>query len=389
MAGGLGRAQSGYDEMVFRSMVQGRHAVLRSARAGVRRHEDRLPGADQLVSVRHAVHDVAGAHLLARAGRRVGGAAATAAAPTTPRSSGSVRHVARGGLGRVDGATRRAFQQTNLEAIRTYPMTPHRTSPPRALGSVSRAYLDAATRHALRRASTTRASSRTSAPSRRETGRRSSAGRRQGPDIYTVTSLARDPDSGTLFYTTDNSACRDLVALDPATRQAHAAAEGRAHRRPGVRSRRQVALGHPAAQRPLHARAHRRRRTRMEAGRTRSRTAPWSTTSTSRPTAASWSASFGEISGKQDVRVLRVEALRPGRRDAGRAVRLRHAVPNSFVFSPDGRYLYGSSYYTGVSNIFRYEIATDEARGGHQRRHRLLPADSARRRRADRVPLHG
>ena len=28
------------------------------------------------------------------------------------------------------------------------------------------------------------------------------------------------------------------------------------------------------------------------------------------------------------------------------------------MFSPDGRYLYGSSYYTGVSNIFRYEIAS-------------------------------
>ena len=34
------------------------------------------------------------------------------------------------------------------------------------------------------------------------------------------------------------------------------------------------------------------------------------------------------------------------------------AVPDNFVFSPDGRYLYGSSYYTGASNIFRYEIAT-------------------------------
>jgi hypothetical protein len=36
------------------------------------------------------------------------------------------------------------------------------------------------------------------------------------------------------------------------------------------------------------------------------------------------------------------------------------AVPESFVFSPDGRYLYGSSYYTGVSNIFRYEVATGD-----------------------------
>ena len=33
-------------------------------------------------------------------------------------------------------------------------------------------------------------------------------------------------------------------------------------------------------------------------------------------------------------------------------------LPLGFVFSDDGRYLYGSSYYTGVSNVFRYEIAT-------------------------------
>jgi Tol biopolymer transport system component len=36
------------------------------------------------------------------------------------------------------------------------------------------------------------------------------------------------------------------------------------------------------------------------------------------------------------------------------------AVPESFVFSRDGKYLFGSSYYTGVSNIYRYEIATGE-----------------------------
>ena len=36
------------------------------------------------------------------------------------------------------------------------------------------------------------------------------------------------------------------------------------------------------------------------------------------------------------------------------------AVPEGFVFSKDGRYLYGSSYYTGVSNIFRYELATED-----------------------------
>jgi hypothetical protein len=36
------------------------------------------------------------------------------------------------------------------------------------------------------------------------------------------------------------------------------------------------------------------------------------------------------------------------------------AVPEGFVFSPDGRYLFGSSFYTGVSNIYRYELATEK-----------------------------
>jgi hypothetical protein len=33
-----------------------------------------------------------------------------------------------------------------------------------------------------------------------------------------------------------------------------------------------------------------------------------------------------------------------------------HATPGNFVFSPDGRYMHGSSYFTGVSNLFRYDI---------------------------------
>ena len=55
--------------------------------------------------------------------------------------------------------------------------------------------------------------------------------------------------------------------------------------------------------------------------------------------------------------------------------RFGQSMPESFVFSKDGRYLYGSSYYTGVSNIFRYEVATGDDRGGVQRRDRPLPPD--------------
>ena len=204
-------------------------------------------------------------------------------------------------------------------------------------------------------------------------------------DVARVRSRARARSSTRPTTARTATSC----ALDPATRKTHAAAEGRAHRRPGVQPRRPVALGHPPPERHLHARPDRAAVPRRGSRSTRSRTARSCTTSTSRPTARSWSASFGEISGKQDVRVLsRRRAARGRRRRRWRSSTSAPSVPNNFVFSPDGRYLYGSSYYTGVSNIFRYDLASEEARGGHQRRDRLLPADSARRRRADRLPLH-
>ena len=76
MAGGIGRAQGGFDEMVFRAMVRDNAPFYDPLGAGLRGHEDRLPAADQLVSLRHAVPDLAGAHLLARAGAGLDGAQA-------------------------------------------------------------------------------------------------------------------------------------------------------------------------------------------------------------------------------------------------------------------------------------------------------------------------
>ena len=33
--------------------------------------------------------------------------------------------------------------------------------------------------------------------------------------------------------------------------------------------------------------------------------------------------------------------------------------PANFVFAPDGRHLYGTSYQTGVSNVFRWDFANE------------------------------
>ena len=70
------------------------------------------------------------------------------------------------------------------------------------------------------------------------------------------------------------------------------------------------------------------------------------------------SASMSEVNGDQFLRVWELDKLLAGEMKPLSEFRFGQSVPESFVFSHDGRYLYGSSYYTGVSNIFRYEVAT-------------------------------
>ena len=95
------------------------------------------------------------------------------------------------------------------------------------------------------------------------------------------------------------------------------------------------------------------------------------TTSTSRPTGSLLSASMSEVNGDQFLRVWELdEGPRRATSKPLSEFRFGQSVPESFVFSRDGRYLYGSSYYTGVSNIFRYEVATGDGRGGVERGNR-------------------
>ena len=53
-------------------------------------------------------------------------------------------------------------------------------------------------------------------------------------------------------------------------------------------------------------------------------------------------ATFGDPSGKQTVRVITVASLEQGDATPVAEFDFGSAVPDNFVFSPDGRYLYGS-----------------------------------------------
>jgi hypothetical protein len=71
------------------------------------------------------------------------------------------------------------------------------------------------------------------------------------------------------------------------------------------------------------------------------------------------SASYGTLDSKQSVKVWRRSDLEQGNADEPVAtLSLPPSVPENFTFTPDGKALLGNSYYTGVSNVFRLDIAT-------------------------------
>ena len=151
MAGGLGRAQGPYDEMVFRSMVRDDSRFYDPLGLESRGHEGRLPGRRELVPLRHAVHDLARLPATSpRAGRatgcRAGRGAARTSRPSSGRSSGA--RSAPAWREWIDCGARASSTRTSTRSAH-HPVTAvPRPVAGRALGSVSRAYVDPATRHA-------------------------------------------------------------------------------------------------------------------------------------------------------------------------------------------------------------------------------------------------
>ncbi len=111
------------------------------------------------------------------------------------------------------------FQEKNLRSVREYPTTPFRDLSPRALGSVSPACFDAAGRTLYVAVQYPGTVSHIAALDV-DSGELRQVREVKGPALYFVCSLARDPDGGTLFYTTDNNEWRDLWACDPTTGRA-------------------------------------------------------------------------------------------------------------------------------------------------------------------------
>ena len=355
MAGGLGRAQGAFDEMMFRSMVR-----------------DDAHFYDPLGLVAEGVEAdfQAGANAYLYGGRFMSYIAYTYSPEQLVewiKRTGNGKRAHDKEFRRVFGISlndawqnwiewEHEFQARNLEAIRQFPISRHEDLADGGLGSMSRAYYDPERNSLI--------------AGMRYPGVVAHIGeylldeRRvrhledvKVPMLYTVTSVAYDPGSETVFYATDNKAYRDLMAVDANSGKArmllHDARIGelvfdRTDRSLwGLRHLSGyvslVRIPHPYEEWDL---VH---------------TFPYGTIVYDMdlsPDGSLLSGSFGDIEGQQSLKVFRREDVLAGNLTEISSFDFGLAVPEGFVFSPDARYLFGSSYYTGVSNIFRYELET-------------------------------
>ena len=357
MAGGIGRAQGSYDEMVFRSMVRDgaefydplglvSEAIRVDFQIGANSY---LYGTRFLsyLALQHGPQSVMD-WMLRREGTKKYYAAQFEQVYGRPLAQGWEEWI----------AWEKEFQSANLAAIRRYPTTPYRDLSPKALGSVSRAFVDPERRRLYGAFIYPGAVAHIGAISL-DDGSVDPIVEVKDPILYSVTSLAFDPEGKTLFYTTDNSAYRDLRTVDPVTKRA----------RTLIKDARIGDLVFDRRDRSLWG--IRQLNGLSTLVRVRPPYDTWNQIHTFAfgqipydldlsPDGSLLSLSLGEVSGRHSLRVFRLDAVLAGDLKPLHEVDFGSTIPCNFVFSPDGKYLYGSSYYTGVSNIFRYDLATEK-----------------------------
>ena len=355
MAGGIGRAQGGYDEMVFRAMVKDSirfYDPLGLVSEGTK-IDFQLSANAYLYGTRFMSwlgYQYSPDKVVEWVSRKEGSKA---------YYSAQFQHVFGKSIDAAWGdwiGFEKSFQKANLESIRRYPTTPYTDVSRRALGSVSRAWFDPESRRIFGAFNYPGVVGHVGAISMAD-GTVERLTDVKGPVLYTVTSVAYDPKTKTVFYTTDNNAYRDIVALDTVTKRTRVL----------LKDGRIGDLAFNQADRSIWGIRHKDgicTIVRIPE--------PWKEWTQVK----SWpygpvvydldvsrdgtrvSASVGEVTGQHTLQVFATEALLKG--DATPVVKhdFGTAIPSNFVFSPDGLYLYGSSYYTGASNIFRLELAT-------------------------------
>ena len=357
MNGGLGRALGPYDEMVFRTLVRDSLTIY-----DVVGLESEGTTVDFQVGSNSYLY---GTRFISYLALTYGNDSLLA---WVNRTEGSRRYFSAQfeqiyGRSLADEWARwiaweRVWQRENLAAVRQHSTTVARPLTDRILGSASRAYYDGTTGSLLvairypgqeaQLASIDVAS-----------GRFTRIGDLVGATGLSVTSLAFDPASRTLFYTTNNADWRHLVARDLASGTT----------RTLLRDARIGDLVFNAADRSLWGVRHDNGLSTVV--RVPHPYTEWKQVLTLpygrdifdldiSPDGQFLVGSMSEVSGDQRLVRMDIAALLRGNQPPEVLYDFGNWAPSNFVYSRDGRFLFGSSYFSGVSNVFRYDVATKE-----------------------------
>jgi hypothetical protein len=360
MSGGLGRALGAYDEMVFRTMVRDDRYFydvvgLESEGTTI----DFQVGVNAYLYGTRFMTWLAYEHgpekLVEWTGRGPG---------SKPYFAAQFEHVY--GMS-LDAAWSRwiafehGWQEENLERVRAWPITAFEPISTVELGSVSRSFLDPATNELLVAVRYPGQIAHLAALDLETGGLRKLQDVKGGAIFYT-TSLAFDPDGRVLYYTADNYGWRDLFAYELES--------GRKRRL--AKDMRVGDLAFDRSDGSLWGVRHYNgisTLVRLEPpfdAWDQVYSFPYGTDLYDidvSPDGRWISGALAEIDGSQRLVLIDAEAIAP---DAEEPYEVLYdfevASPANFTFGPRGRYLYGSSYYSGVSNVYRYDL---EARDIH------------------------
>jgi hypothetical protein len=354
MNGGIGRAIGPYDEMVFRTLVRDSSRIYDFV--GL---ESEGTTIDFQVGVNSYLY---GTRFVSYLGLRYGNDSLLAWFNRTPGSkryfSSQFRHVF--GRSLEDEWSRwidweRQWQAANLSSIRRHPLTAYRPLTDHALGSVSRAFYDSTTKAVYLGIRYPGQVAHLAALDV-ATGAIKNLTEILGASGYSVTSLAFDPASRTLFFTTNNANWRNLYSYDLAS----------GHSRLLLRNARIGDLAFDRADSSLWGVRHDNGFSTLV--RLPAPYHEWNQIQTLpygedlfdldlSPEGTTLIGSMSEIDGSQKLVLLNVAALRAKTNPKPETLDdFGEWPPSNFVFSPDGKFLFGSSYYSGVSNIYRYDL---------------------------------
>jgi len=357
MAGGIGRAIGAYDEMVFRTMV--RDSSYFYDIVGLESEGTQI---DFQVGVNSYLY---GTRFMSYLAYLYG---LENLINWVSRTEDSKKYFA-GQFENVYGITlERAwedwiiwehnFQQPNLNSIHKNPITKYRVISETALGSVSRAFYDsirgkiyAAVRYPGQIAHI--------AAIDVKTGKLDKICDIKGAGLYYVTSLTYDPTANTIFYTTDNNSWRDLYSVNITTGESilliKEVRTGDLTFNPidksiwGVRHYNGIStlvrIPHPYNEwNQVYSYPYGKDIYDIDIS----------------PDGKIVTSALIDISGNQKLIKMNTDSLLLGDTSYEVLFDFENSSPANFVYSSDGKYLFGSSYYSGVSNIYRYNVEKND-----------------------------